>query len=232
MIDFNPHLEILPQAQRRLWDELSQVVSKGFVLYGGTAIALHLGHRNSVDFDFFTNLNFNTETLLSSFSFTKDGKVLQRAQNTLTVITKEDVKISFFGGITFGRVASPFRTQPASVIVASLDDLLATKLKTLFDRIESKDYKDIAAMLRHGINLSKGLASGKAMFGDHFQPSEALKALTYFHGGDLDSLGDSDRSTPIKAAREVHDLPSVQILSHELGCPAEQPEKKRRCRMR
>ena len=42
---FQAHLEILPEAQRRLWRELRPTVQLGFVLYGGTAIALRLGHR-------------------------------------------------------------------------------------------------------------------------------------------------------------------------------------------
>jgi hypothetical protein len=45
-----PKLAILPPEQRRLWPELRDI-PRGFVLYGGTAIALHLGHRQSVDFD-------------------------------------------------------------------------------------------------------------------------------------------------------------------------------------
>jgi hypothetical protein len=50
MNHFSPHLEILPAPQRALWNELSEV-SREFVLYGGTALALHLAHRKSVDFD-------------------------------------------------------------------------------------------------------------------------------------------------------------------------------------
>jgi len=46
-------LDILPPAQLALWPELRQIPAH-FVLYGGTAIALRLGHRQSVDFDFFT----------------------------------------------------------------------------------------------------------------------------------------------------------------------------------
>ena len=52
---FHPRLDILPPEQRRLWNELGSVPTE-FVLYGGTAIALHLGHRDSVDFDFFANV--------------------------------------------------------------------------------------------------------------------------------------------------------------------------------
>jgi hypothetical protein len=47
---FTPRLDILPLPQRRLWDELAGVPPQ-FVLYGGTAIALHLGHRQSLDFE-------------------------------------------------------------------------------------------------------------------------------------------------------------------------------------
>jgi hypothetical protein len=48
------HMEILPPAQRLVWPDLAAAHRLGFVLYGGTAIALRLGHRSSVDFDFFT----------------------------------------------------------------------------------------------------------------------------------------------------------------------------------
>jgi hypothetical protein len=54
MQEFLTHLEVLPAAQRRLWSEFSEVADE-FVLYGGTALALHLGHRHSIDFDFFGN---------------------------------------------------------------------------------------------------------------------------------------------------------------------------------
>ena len=48
-----PNFSRMPPSQRKLWPELRPGVELGFVLYGGTAVALHLGHRRSVDFDFF-----------------------------------------------------------------------------------------------------------------------------------------------------------------------------------
>ena len=48
---FVPRIDMLLAPQRRLWDELIDVPEQ-FVLYGGTAVALYLGHRDSVDFDF------------------------------------------------------------------------------------------------------------------------------------------------------------------------------------
>jgi hypothetical protein len=54
---FTPNLNILPEPQRRLWGELRDT-PQAFVLYGGTALALRLGHRQSEDFDFFSNQPF------------------------------------------------------------------------------------------------------------------------------------------------------------------------------
>lgn len=53
MIRFSPHLEILPEVQRWIYPRLQNLKKLGFVLYEGTALALQLGHRQSVDFDFF-----------------------------------------------------------------------------------------------------------------------------------------------------------------------------------
>lgn len=50
---FEPKTDILPLAQREIWPQLAPTRALSFVLYGGTAVALHLGHRKSLDFDFF-----------------------------------------------------------------------------------------------------------------------------------------------------------------------------------
>jgi hypothetical protein len=59
---FSPKLNILPPSQRILWKEL-KATPKHFVLYGGTALALRLGHRISENFDFFTNATFEPQDL-------------------------------------------------------------------------------------------------------------------------------------------------------------------------
>jgi hypothetical protein len=69
---FEPRLDILPSPQRRLWTELCEVPAN-FVLYGGTAIAPHLGHRQSIDFDFFGDRPSDPLELV-------DGILLQRAE--------------------------------------------------------------------------------------------------------------------------------------------------------
>jgi len=85
-------------AQRRLWHELDQVPAE-FTLYGGTAIALHLGHRQSVDFDFFGKRAFDPTNIQSSIPFLANARVIQREKNTLTAILDREgqVAVSFFG---------------------------------------------------------------------------------------------------------------------------------------
>ncbi|MGH9497093.1 MAG: nucleotidyl transferase AbiEii/AbiGii toxin family protein [Candidatus Sulfotelmatobacter sp.] len=178
----------------------------GFVLYGGTAIALQLSHRSSVDFDFFTEQPLDRSRIYSAFPFLNASTQLQDQPDTLSFLVpsgpeqQNSVKVSFFGGIDHGRVGVPRLTDDEVLQVASLDDLMATKLKTVLQRIESKDYRDIIAMLKAGVSLSKGLASASRMYGSaNFQPSECLKALVYFEGGDLNELSVLDKREIVQA---------------------------------
>ncbi len=176
---FTPRLELLPDPQKRLWPELRPASTLGFILYGGTAIALRLGHRPSVDFDFFSDRRLDKDALQKALPLIKRSNVIQDQPDSFTVlapdsqIASDHVKVSFFGDLYFGRVGQPQLTDDGVAQIASLDDLLATKLKVILQRIEAKDYRDIAAMLAAGMDLSKWLAAARAMYGNQFQPSES-----------------------------------------------------------
>jgi hypothetical protein len=217
---FEPHLDILPPAQRAIWQLLSPSVGMGLVLYGGTAVALRLGHRTSVDFDFFTEKSLVYDQMEKEFAFLQSAKVIQSQQDTLSVLVPAlttSVKISFFGSINIGRVGNPQRTPDGTLEVASLLDLLATKLKVIQQRIEAKDYQDIAAILRSGLKLEAGLAAGVELYNPNFQPSEAVKALTYFEGGDLDRLSVGDKNTLTHAASTIRRVPVLGLASRSLS---------------
>lgn len=215
-------MEVLPPVQQWIWPMLQPAASFGLVLYGGTAVGLRLGHRKSVDFDFFTERSLDRKGMKAAFPFLAAATILQEQPEVLTVQVAgesdqdEYVKVSFFGAVSMGRVGEPEMTEDEVLQVASLDDLLATKVKVILQRIEAKDYQDIAALVRANVSLAKGLASAGVMYGHDFQPSEALKAMVYFEGGDLQSLSPSDRETLIKAVSAVRDLPPVTIGSRSL----------------
>lgn len=213
-----PRLEILPAAQQNFWRERS-TIPPHFVLYGGTAIALRLGHRNSEDFDFFSSQEFAVATLLDALSFSPDAEVLQAAPNTLSLRVERDgpVKLSFFCGLSFGRVADPDWLEGQSFGIASLADLMAAKLKVLWQRAEAKDYLDVAAMIRAGLSLEYGLGCATALYGVQFNPAIVLKALTYFEDGDLPTLAPDVRQRLIDAAANVRDIPEIRPVAASIA---------------
>lgn len=196
------------------------------MLYGGTAIALQLGHRTSLDFDLFTDRLLNRQHISADLRFVRHSTLLQDQPQRLSFLAsaaageQSEVKVSFFGTIDHGRVGEPSWTDDEVLQVASLDDLMATKLKTMLQRIEAKDYRDVAAMVKAGVCLSKGLASASRMYGStNFQPAESLKASVYFEGGDLDQLTTEERRALAQAVREVRDLPPGEIVATTLAAP-------------
>lgn len=222
----HPRMEILPPSQQRLWPELRAAAQLGFVLYGGTAIALRLGHRQSVDFDFFSEKPLDRPAVQAAFAFMGHATVLQDQHDTLSVLVPygnaehTHIKVSFFGAIAFGRVGTPDVTADGVLQVASLDDLMATKLKVILQRAEVRDYRDIAAMLNAGVDLARGLAAAREIFGVKFQPSESLKALVYFDDGNLRSLSTVEKDTLIARASAFRELPDVRIISDQLAAPS------------
>ena len=222
MKSFKPHLEALPEAQRVIWTKLGWTKTSGFVLYGGTAIALRYGHRASIDFDFFADKQLNHQIIHQELR--KSGiayQVVQDEKNTLTVVTEPgNVRLSFFGGLSMGRVGTPTLTEDGIALVASPLDLLGTKLKVIMQRAEAKDYEDIAQLLRSGESLIQGLGAARALFGSTFAPAECLRALTFFDDGDLARVSAETRqelrNEAAKASR-IFPIPDVNIVNNQLS---------------
>jgi Nucleotidyl transferase AbiEii toxin, Type IV TA system len=227
MRKFSPHLEILPPAQRRLWPELDQVPTE-FTLYGGTALALHLGHRQSVDFDFFGNRPFDPTELQAAIPFLVKARVRQRERNTLTAILNRggQVAVLFFGVPNLPRLVAPLVSDDNGLRVASLLDLAGTKASVVQVRPERKDYLDLDVLITKGrITLPMALTAAQALYGASFNPQITLKALSYFEDGNLRKLPEDAKTRLATAARDVDldHLPSLDDLigkkaqEHDLG---------------
>jgi len=211
---FDPRIEILPPAQKEIWLRLAPAPDLSFVLYGGTAVALHLGHRVSIDFDFFKAEPLDKARIETSFGFVRNARTIQEAENTLVVavpMPSGPVKVSFFGGLALGRINDPLQTKDRVLLVASLEDLLATKLKAILDRAEAKDYRDISAILSAGISLEKALGAFAVNY--RRDPALPLKALGFFKDGDLPSLPKADQDLLRTARDGVSDVPEVRLLN-------------------
>ena len=214
MQDFKPRLDILPPSQRSLWGELIDV-PEDFTLYDGTAIALHLGHRESVDFDFFSTGAFAPDRLYASLPFLDGAEVLQSKPDTLTCLVDRGgpVQVSFFGLPSLGRVAEPLRAPDNDLKIAALIDLAGMKAATVPHRAEAKDYLDIAAMLKAGAtDLPTALAAASVIYGRQFNAQLTLKALCYFGDGNVSSIPQEakDRLVRTVAAVDLSRLPTLE----------------------
>ena len=212
-VSFVPRLDILPAPQQAVWRELGSVPPH-FTLYGGTAVALHLGHRQSVDFDFFAAQPIDPVALARELPLLAGGRIAQSEPNTLTVIVERNgdpVKLSFFG-LPWLRRVHPAHIADTGVKVAALLDVAATKMATVQARAEAKDYADIAAMLRRSLPLADMLAAARAVNGDSFAALPTLKALSYYGDGNLPTVTEADRATLIAAVRSVRADALPEIL--------------------
>jgi Nucleotidyl transferase AbiEii toxin, Type IV TA system len=112
------------------------------------------------------------------------------------------------------------RTKDRTLLVASLEDLLATKLKAIMDRAEAKDYRDISAILSAGVSLETALGGFAKMYGK--DPGLPLRAMGFFKDGDLPSLPKSDQDFLRSARDRVSEIPKVAVTSGSLAATARQ----------
>jgi len=90
------------------------------------------------------------------------------------------VLISFFGGLGLGQVAPRDQVHGMTLFIASVLDIAGTKMAVFQKRAEMKDYLDIDALLRNGVDSPTALAAGCVVYGRSFNPLITLKALSFF----------------------------------------------------
>ncbi len=139
-------LDVLPAGTAQTWIILRDHLPEAMVLYGGTALAAHLHHRVSRDLDFFSPVELDVPDLrtmlesLGTFAATTDEA------DTLNGVFN-DTKVQFLRTRNQDALEPP--TDVAGIPVASLRDIAATKLKTIADRGELRDYFDLMTIEQH-----------------------------------------------------------------------------------
>jgi predicted nucleotidyltransferase component of viral defense system len=171
------HFEILDTKRKQYLDCVKEV-GKGFYLAGGTALALQLGHRDSVDFDFFVEGDIDTVVLWEKIQEVFVGAKLlktQEAHNTLSCTVAGDIKLSFFGyryPLVF-----PLHAEEGFSL-AGLQDIGAMKLSAITSRASIKDYVDLYYILKT-ISLDELLQVCTKKF-EVLDTNLVLKSLVYF----------------------------------------------------
>ena len=149
-----------------------------FYLAGGTALALQIGHRESIDFDFFSEKKFNNNKLFEQIKNNLSAyqvKKVQDEKDTLTVILDNQSKISFF--FYPYPLLEPLITEKY-LNLASIRDIACMKLSAIVNRSVQKDYVDLYFILQQ-YPLSELLQSARKKFPE-IETNLIIKSLVYF----------------------------------------------------
>lgn len=171
------HTETLaPETQRVLEAVAKQLSVTDFYLAGGTALALQIGHRESVDLDFFSATDFKRETLKAALA-TFGRYILTNEEEGTLDGSLDDVKISFL------RYEYPMLFPLISfdgIHLADIRDIACMKLDAVSSRGSKKDFIDIFFLLKQ-FSLDELIGFFEKKY-DRIQYNKLhiLKSLTYF----------------------------------------------------
>lgn len=170
------HEEILTKEQKKLLPIVGDF-SKDFGLVGGTAIALHIGHRESIDFDMFSFKSFeNLQIRNKIVKKTKIDNVIVDKLGEFTILIN-GVKMTFFH--------YPFDIKfnenfGYNIKLPNLLTLAAMKAYALGRRLKWKDYVDLYFIMKDFYPIRKIAEKGKEIFGNEFNERMFRNQLAYF----------------------------------------------------
>lgn len=194
------HLEILDDSRKKLLSEIIPFTQE-FILGGGTALGLQIAHRESFDFDFFSEQEIPkdlSEKISRSIEF---KEILVQSGDELTFLTRDNVKVSFRYYY--------FKPYYDSIEVSnglnlfSIQEIAVKKAYTIGRRGVYRDYFDLYSILNGDYsNLQEIISAAENIYEGLFSSKLFLEQLVYFKDipdFDIEPVGDS----PIPTRDEV-----------------------------
>ncbi len=146
-----------------------------FYLVGGTALALQIGHRHSIDLDLFTTESFDKPDLLDLLNDNFKDVIIESEGTNMLITSINQVKVDF---VKMGYpILFPY-LEEEGVRMLDIRDIAPMKLKAIAQRGSKKDFYDIFFLL-NVLPISEMLR----LFSDKFKQQEVfhiIKSLTYF----------------------------------------------------
>lgn len=142
------HWNILDKNRKSILPLLKNISEEGFYLAGGTGLALQMGHRDSIDFDFFKKDDFDTRKLIEKIaSVFKSHKlsITQQEKNTLSCVIDDTIQLSFFS-YNYKLIKPLVNTEYFGI--ASVEDIACMKSSAITGRAVEKDYVDLYFILQ------------------------------------------------------------------------------------
>ena len=169
------HNEILSKNQLDLLPVI-KLFKREFYLVGGTAIALHLGHRRSIDFDLFKQRRLVLSRILNKLAAYQPYTVTRRVDEQLN-LTLNDVKFTFF--------EYPYTIEANCRFenIVKLPDLLnlaSMKAFALGRRSKWKDYVDLYFILKDHLSVKQIVEISSTIYGQLFSEKLFRAQLSYF----------------------------------------------------
>lgn len=194
--------EILNDKQLELLPLMAKF-RREYYLVGGTAIALHLGHRRSIDFDMFKLSAINHKKNLDRVNESGFPYMVTRRVSEQMNLVVNDVKVTFY--------QYPFDIEPTEKLesyfrLPSLIQLAAMKAYALGRRSKWKDYVDIFFLLKNYFTISEISKCATEIFGELYSEKMFRTQMCYFE--------DVDYSEEVEYL--IPDPPSVQLVKNEL----------------
>ncbi len=168
-----------PQLMELLNNLMTEKLFSDFYLVGGTALALQMGHRNSIDIDLFGKATINSDLFIEKVS--KFGKVniLQNSKNIL-VVKVNNLKVDF---VNYKYPVLSETLLEKNIRMFSKTDIAAMKLKAIAGRGSKKDFIDLYFLLNEfSLEMMLSFYEKKYKEGSVFM---VLKSLTYFEDADI-----------------------------------------------
>lgn len=196
----NIHLELLDKKRQEVLQELIPFTT-GFVLGGGTALALQLAHRKSFDFDFFSSSQIPKKLLERISQTLPIENIAVDTPDELTFFSTDNVKITFL----YYPFKPLFRHIEADnkLQLFPIQEIALQKAYTIGRRGEYRDYFDLYTILKRGyFTLDQLVTGAKQVYGSIFDEKLFLEQLVYF--GDIRSFKiDSISKTPLPTPDEI-----------------------------
>lgn len=172
------HLDILDKHRQELLNILTKC-SNGFILAGGTALALQLGHRISYDFDFFSDREIQPRLSHSLAKNINIKNVAVDSSDELTIFDTEDVKISFIF-YYFRLLHEPIELK-IGLKICPIKQIAIHKAYAISRRAAYRDYFDLYTLLKNGhVGLKELISESEKTYKELFNTRLFLQQLVYF----------------------------------------------------
>jgi hypothetical protein len=171
------------------WSTVRKLVrarrTEGWVLAGGTGLALQLGHRISVDLDFFRANSFDTDEIITGIAELGRVVVQNRSPGTLHLVL-DGLRISYLAAeapLLFA--GTPYR----GLVVADSRDIAVMKVVAIGGRGSRKDFVDLYFYLRSGGSLESVFSMMHRRFaGIDYNEYHLLKSLVFFGDAETEPM--------------------------------------------